>query len=177
MPWEIERINTIGAKPIIRIQMPYEYLEILISSDLWDQLQKYVHEANRRENPMSFREAIDMINEIKGVKPETDFIAADEEIKGKISGTVGEAFAREADVDELACFCAMRHINALQRQSCYKRTANWLEPCQGCPKYENDECNVDWLWNIMPIAKMGKLNPTLTPMKDKEETTDGRKSI
>ena len=76
MPWEIERINTIGAKPIIRIQMPYEYLEILLSSDLWDQLKKYVHDANRKENPMSYEEAIGMINEIKGVKSKIDFIAA-----------------------------------------------------------------------------------------------------
>ena len=79
--------------------------------------------------------------------------------------TTKDAYLREDEPDELGCYCMMRHFNSLRRQSIYGRTADFGEACEGCEKYLNDECHLEWEWNIMPIAKKAGLGPTFSPPK------------
>ena len=82
--------------------------------------------------------------------------------------TVDEAFERNSEIDELSCFCVMRHINTMIRQMKYERVANLSECCEGCPKYFSGECGYNWLWNMMPIAKKARLMPNVSPSEYRE---------
>ena len=77
--------------------------------------------------------------------------------------TLAEAYARESEVDDKACVCVARHINAMVRQNKYRKTADLMESCQDCPKIKNGECDGDWIWNVIPIFKKADVFLNLSP--------------